>query len=202
MMLIDHLPQTLVQLAPGRLETLLSEAEIQAQVKRVAAEINATYRDCRKLIVIGVLKGAFMFLADLLRHIEVPVQVETIRLASYDNATQSSGTIRPVDLSLPNLNGEDVLIVEDIVDTGLTMSFLIDYLQNMHHTKSLRLAVLLDKPLARKPEATVNIDYTAFTVGNEFVVGYGLDYAGYFRNLPFIAVVKQEEDAVAPRDAV
>jgi hypoxanthine phosphoribosyltransferase len=167
---------------------LITESQLDSRIQEMAAQINETYKDSERIIVIAILKGAFLFLADLIRHINVPCQIEFVRLSSYGNSTTTSGTVRPVDLTLPNLANEDVLLVEDIVDTGLTLNFFMEYLESLHKTKSLRLAVLLDKPSARTQP--VKVDYTGFTVGNEFLVGYGLDCAGYYRNLPYIGVVQ------------
>jgi hypoxanthine phosphoribosyltransferase len=174
---------------PDQLDIHLSEAQIQQRIAEMGEEINRIYQNSEKLIIIAVLKGSFMFVADLIRHIKVPCQIEFVRLASYGDGQKSSGTIQPVDLSLPSLSDEDVLIVEDIIDTGLTLHFFMDYLQSLHKTRSLRLAVLLDKKEARQKE--IQVDITGFTVGNQFLVGYGLDFAGYYRNLPFIGVVKE-----------
>jgi hypoxanthine phosphoribosyltransferase len=173
---------------PEQLDVYFSEEQIQHRIAEMAEEINKAYANCSRLVVIAVLKGSFMFVSDLIRHIKVPCQVEFVRLASYGNGQQSSGTVKPVDLSLPSLSGEDVLIVEDIIDTGLTLHFFMDYLTSLHHTRSLRLAVLLDKVEARKKD--VKVDFAGFTVGNQFLVGYGLDFAGYYRNLPYIGVVR------------
>lgn len=169
-------------------EVYLDADQIEQRISEMAAEINAVYRDSTRLIVIVVLKGAFIFAADLLRKIQVPCQVEFVRLASYGEARTSSGTIKPVDLSLPPLSGEEILVVEDILDTGLTLHFLMEYLQSLHHTRSLRLAVLLDKQEARRKD--VQADFCGFTVSDGFFVGYGLDCAGYYRNLPFIGLLK------------
>jgi len=174
---------------PDQLEVHFSEEQLQTRIRDMAAEINKTYQSSEKLIVIAVLKGSFMFLADLVRHITIPCQIEFVRLASYGDGQVSSGTVKSVDLSLPPLTGEDVLVVEDIIDTGLTLHFFLDYLTSLHHTRSLKLAVLLDKKEARQKE--VPVDFAGFPVGNQFLVGYGLDFAGYYRNLPFIGVVKQ-----------
>jgi hypoxanthine phosphoribosyltransferase len=174
---------------PEKLDTHFSEAQLQTRLQEMAAEINRNYEGCQKLIIIGVLKGSFIFLADLVRHITVPCQLEFVRLASYGDEQTSSGTVKAVDLSLPPLTDEDVLIVEDIIDTGLTLHFFMDYLKSLHHPRSLKLAVLLDKKEARQKE--VQVDFSGFTVGNQFLVGYGLDFAGYYRNLPFIGVVRQ-----------
>lgn len=170
------------------LETYLSEDQIQQRIQEMAAEINETYKNCEKLIIVAILKGSFMFMTDLVKHINVPCHIEFVRLSSYGNGKTSSGKVQPVDLSLPSLSGEDVLIVEDIIDTGLTLDFFMDYLQGIHQTKSLKLAVLLDKVLARQKE--VKVDFAGFTVGNEFLIGYGLDLEGYYRNLPYIGVIR------------
>lgn len=175
------------------IEVLIAEEAIQERIREMAKQINETYKDSERVIVIAILKGAFMFLADLIRHVNVPCHVEFVRLSSYGSSTTSSGTVRPVDLTLPNLANEDVLLIEDIVDTGLTLSFFMEYLESLHKTKSLRLAVLLDKPAARTQP--VRVDFTGFTVGNEFVIGYGLDCAGLYRNLPYIGVVKDPPSA-------
>ena len=182
------IPSPATHYKPEQLDVYLSEAQIQERIQEMAAQINATYQGCEKLMIIAVLKGSFMFVADLIRHIKVPCQIEFVRLASYGDGQTSSGTVKPVDLSLPSLSGEDVLIVEDIIDTGLTLHFFMDYLTSLHHTRSLKLAVLLDKKEARQKD--VQVDFAGFTVGNQFLVGYGLDFAGYYRNLPFIGVVK------------
>jgi hypoxanthine phosphoribosyltransferase len=177
---------------PESLTVHYSEDQLKVRIKELGEQITKMYKGSPRLVVVIVLRGAFLFAADLVRYIDLPCQVEFIRLASYGDEQKSSGTVRPVDLSLPSLAGEDVLVVEDIIDTGLTLRFLLDYLGSALHTpKSLRLAVLLDKKEARK--ADVKVDFTGFEIGNEFVVGYGLDFAGYYRNLPFIGVVPPSE---------
>lgn len=173
---------------PEKLEVHFSSDVIQKRIMEMAKAINETYQGCEKLIIVAVLKGSFMFVSDLIRHIQVPCHIEFVRLASYGDAQVSSGTVKPVDLSLPSLSGEEVLIVEDIIDTGLTLHFFMDYVKSLHHTRSLRLAVLLNKKEARQKD--VQVDFSGFVVGKEFLVGYGLDYAGYYRNLPYIGVVK------------
>jgi hypoxanthine phosphoribosyltransferase len=175
-----------------QLTPYISADAIQERIKAMAGEINQKYADCDKLIVIAILRGSFMFASDLVKHLNMPCQIEFVRLASYGNSTTSSGNVKPVDLTLPDLNDKDVLIVEDIVDTGLTMHFFRNYLQSLHRIKSLSLAVLLDKAEARSKEIPpFPVDYAGFTVGNEFLIGYGLDYAGLYRNLPFVAVMPE-----------
>ncbi|MBK8190811.1 MAG: hypoxanthine phosphoribosyltransferase [Vampirovibrionales bacterium] len=177
-------------LAQDAIAVRLSAEQIQARIAEMACEINAAYAGCQRLTLIAILKGSFLFLADLARHLTMPCQIEFVRLASYGDQTRSSGAVKPVDLTLPNLENADVLIVEDIMDTGLTLRFFMEYLRSLHHTRSLKLAVLLDKPETRSEEARhLSIDFCGFTVQNEFLVGYGLDYAGLYRNLPFVGVL-------------
>lgn len=168
----------------GKLEVLFSEAQIRERLKDLGAQITSEFRGCDELIVVAVLKGSVIFAADLIRYIDLPVKLEFVRLASYGDAQKSSGKVKSVDLSLPNLCGKNVVVVEDIVDTGLTAKFFIDYLQYQHNTAKIKFASLLDKSCARVHP--VNIDYTGFEVDDKFVVGYGLDYAGLYRNLPYI----------------
>lgn len=183
-------PVPAIKYQPEYLDIHLSESQIQQRIAEMAEEINTVYANAPRLIVIAVLKGSFMFAADLLRHIKIPCHIEFVRLASYGDGTTSSGNVKPVDLSLPSMHGEHVLIVEDIIDTGLTLHFFMDYLTSLHKTESLRLAVLLDKVEARKKD--VKVDFAGFKVGNQFLVGYGLDFAGYYRNLPFIGILRDE----------
>ncbi len=179
---------------PRTLSPLITEAALQQRITAMAQTINQTYTETDPLILIGILKGSFMFLADLVRGLDVPCHVEFVRLASYGAHRASSGTVKPVDLSLPNLADKDVLIVEDIVDSGRTLSFFMNYVQQLHQTRSLRLAVLLDKPGARHASAAeIKPDFCGFAVADDaFVVGYGLDYAEYYRNLPYIAELPPE----------
>jgi hypoxanthine phosphoribosyltransferase len=168
---------------------LFAREEIEVVVKKLAAEIRQDYQDTYPL-VIGVLKGSFMFMADLIRLLEFPLEVEFIRLSSYGRGRESSGRIKVVQGLRSRVRGRDVLIVEDIVDTGLTTAFLLDYL-GKKKPASLRLCALTDKPSRR--QVPVTIDYLGFTVPNKFVVGYGLDWDEKFRNLPDIYVLEVEE---------
>ena len=168
---------------------LLSHEQIEAAVKKLAAEIGQEYQDKYPLLI-GVLKGSFMFMADLIRHLDFPLEVEFIRLSSYGRGRESSGKIKVVQGLRSKVRGRDVLVVEDIVDTGLTNSFLLDYLRQKKPA-SLRLCALTDKPSRR--QVTVTIDYLGFTVPDKFVVGYGLDWDEKFRNLPNIYVLEVEE---------
>lgn len=171
--------------ASAPLKVLFTQEQIQSRIEEMADEINRLYQDTNVLVLICILKGGFMFLSDLAKRLKVPCQIEFVRLSSYGNNQKSSGTVKPVDLTLPNLNGRDVLLIEDIVDTGLTLDFFMEYLESLHTPKSLRLAVFLDKKEAR--QRPVQADFVGFEVGNQYVVGYGLDDQGFYRNLPYIA---------------
>jgi hypoxanthine phosphoribosyltransferase len=165
---------------------LFSQQEIAAEVDRLAAEISRDYQG-KNPVFIGVLKGVFMFMADLVRRLDLPVEIEFICLSSYGDGQQTSGEVKIVqDLSCP-LIGRDVLVVEDIIDTGLTLAFLLEYL-NKQNPESLKLCTLLDKPSRR--QTPVKIDYLGLTVPDEFVVGYGLDCDQQYRNLPDIWVLE------------
>jgi hypoxanthine phosphoribosyltransferase len=172
------------------LQVLLSQATIASRVAELGAAITAAYPDVARgeadLVVVGILKGAVVFLADLSRAIDLPLQLEFMACSSYGDATESSGVVQlTLDLTKP-IEGKHVLIVEDIVDTGLTMKYLLANLQT-RRPKSLKLAALLEKPTKNK--AGVKVDHLGFSIEDRFVVGYGLDAAGKYRNLPFVAVV-------------
>src|SRR3954464_13491841 len=166
-------------------EILLSEAQIQKRVAELALDIRRDFPD--DLHVIAVLKGAFIFLSDLARHIPGHVSLDFMAVSSYAKGTTSSGEVRlQKDLDTA-LHGRNVLIVEDIVDTGLTLNYLQDILRS-RNPKSLRPACLLSKPSRRKVD--VKVEYIGFTIDDKFVVGYGLDYAEQFRNLPYIGLIE------------
>lgn len=165
------------------LKVLFSEEEIQNRIKELADEMNDFYKD-EEVIAICVLKGAVMFAVDLVKHLNMPLKMEFIRLSSYGTGFNTSGKVNAVDISLPDLNGKNVLIIEDIVDTGLTAKFLMDFMHANFHTKSTKFCSLLDKKITRKTD--IEPDYYGFEIDDKFVVGYGLDYEGYMRNLRFI----------------
>ncbi len=168
------------------LEPLLAAEQIQARISEMGAEIARDYAG-RTPLLIGVLKGAYIFLSDLVRATDLRLGVEFMAISSYGSGMRSSGEVRIVkDLDVP-VDGRDILIVEDIVDTGLTLSFLIGSL-HQRGARSVRLAALLDKHERR--ERDVKIDYCGFPIPDAFVVGYGLDYAERYRNLPFIGVLE------------
>lgn len=171
----------------SNLEILLSYEQITARIIELGAKISSDYAG-REPIFIGVLKGAFVFMADLARAVDLKMSVEFMAVSSYGKAQKSSGEVRIIkDLDVA-VEGKDLIVVEDIVDTGLTLSYLLQNLQS-RGARSVRLATLLDKPEPRIVK-DLKIDYCGFQVPNKFVVGYGLDAAERYRNLPFIAVVK------------
>jgi hypoxanthine phosphoribosyltransferase len=169
-------------------KTLISESELQARVAQLGREINATYADADRPLLVCVLKGAFMFLADLVRHLEMRHEVDFMEISSYGAATVSSGVVRILLDLAQNIDGRHVLIVEDIVDSGRTLDYITRNLQT-RGPASLRVCTLLSKPERR--EIDVPLDFVGFDVPDEFVVGYGLDFAEEYRNLPFIGVLKE-----------
>jgi hypoxanthine phosphoribosyltransferase len=174
------------------LEILFSEDTIRDKIAEMGAQITADYEG-KDVVLVGVLKGSCVFLADLMRKVELPLSIDFMAISSYKDGMQSSGDVEILkDLSNP-IRGKDVIVVEDIVDTGLTLSRLLEILGS-RGANSIKLASFLDKPEPRIKKE-LKIDYTGFVVPNKFVVGYGLDAAGRYRNLPFIAVVRNPDEA-------
>jgi hypoxanthine phosphoribosyltransferase len=171
-------------------EVLISEAAIRRRVDELAAQISADYADKGSLVLVGVLKGSFIFLADLSRRLSIPRTIEFIAVSSYEAGSVQSGAVRLVMDVRGNIEDKHVLIVEDIVDTGHTLHYLIGMLAS-HRPASVRTCALLHK--AERAEVDVDIDYTGFTIADEWVVGYGLDYAEQNRTLPYIGVVHPED---------
>ena len=165
---------------------LFSRQEVETAVKGLAAEIRKDYQDKNPLLI-GILKGSFMFMADLIRLLDFPLEVEFIRLSSYGRGKESSGKVKIVQGLRSQVRNRHVLVIEDIVDTGLSVAFLLDYLRKKKPA-SLRLCALTDKPSRR--QTPVAIDYLGFTVPDKFLVGYGLDLDQKFRNLPDICFVE------------
>lgn len=170
---------------------LVSEDQIKQAVKRIAAEITADHKDSDKtLLIVCILKGSLPFAADLLKEIKQPCILDFMKVSSYGSGTNSTGQVKiGCDLSYETLEDFDVVVVEDIIDTGHTLSNLLVHLQN-RHAHSVKLCTLLDKPSRRV--AKVKVDYCGFTVPDEFVIGYGLDYNEIYRNLPYIGILKRE----------
>jgi hypoxanthine phosphoribosyltransferase len=171
-----------------KLIILFTKDEIAATVNKLAAEIRQDYL-IKNPILIAVLKGSFMFLADLIRRLDFPLEVEFIRLSSYGGGRESSGKIKVVQDIQSEVSGRHVLVIEDIIDTGLTAAFLLDYLRQKE-PGSLKLCALTDKPARRK--TPVNIDYLGLAVPDKFIVGYGLDWDERFRHLPEIYVLEDK----------
>jgi len=166
---------------------LLSTEQIQQRVRELGEEISRDYRSEADLHLVCVLKGAFMFLGDLIRSLELPVTIDFMAVSTYAKGMTSSGEVRLVKDLDSGLQDRNVVIVEDIVDTGLTLSYLQEILR-AREPRSLRTACLLNKPSRRVVE--VSVDYIGFTIEDRFVVGYGLDYAEKYRNLPYISVIQ------------
>ncbi|ABM16148.1 MULTISPECIES: hypoxanthine phosphoribosyltransferase [Mycolicibacterium] len=185
-----HVPTRTAELYPGDIKSvLLSEEQIKAKTAELAAQIAGDYQDAESgqdLLLVTVLKGAVMFVTDLARAIPVPTQLEFMAVSSYGSSTSSSGVVRILKDLDRDINDRDVLIVEDIVDSGLTLSWLLRNLAT-RGPRSLRVCTLLRKPEAVR--ADVDISYIGFDIPNEFVVGYGLDYAERYRDLPYIGTL-------------
>lgn len=167
---------------------LFDENTIQKRIKEIGGQISDEYKD-KNPILICILRGAAIFMSDLMRRMTIPMEIDFMSISSYGNSTQSSGVVRIRKDIDTDITGRHVIVVEDIVDSGLSLSYIIEYL-NQHKPASVKTCVLLDKPEAHKIK--VDIDYFGFTIENEFVVGYGLDYAERYRNLPYIGILKEE----------
>ena len=169
-------------------QILLSEEQIKAKVSEMAAKISEDYKD-KKLLLVGILKGSMVFMADLMRFLDINAKIDFMSVSSYGSSTVSSGQVRIImDLKRP-VEDYDILLVEDILDSGATLSYLKEVLL-ARQPRSIRIATLLDKPARRK--ADISADYRGFELPDEFVVGYGLDFNEDYRNLPFIGVLKPE----------
>ncbi len=170
-------------------EILFSKEDISHKVKELGEKISKDYNRDDEVVVVGVLKGANVFMADLIREIDIPVYIDFMAVSSYGYSTESSGIVRILkDLDL-EVEGKHVLIIEDIIDTGLTLKYLTDNLKS-RNIKSLKICTLLDKPKRRKCD--LNIDYIGFEIPDKFIVGYGIDYGEKYRNLPYVASLKEE----------
>jgi len=167
---------------------LLTEEQLGQKVKELAEQITQDYQG-RNPLVICVLKGAFIFMSDLVKHMNMPIEIDFMAISSYGASTKSSGVVKIIkDLDV-SVEGRDIIIVEDIIDSGLTLTYLIDVLER-RNALSVVVVALLDKP-DRRTEG-LEVDYRGFFIPDEFVVGYGLDYAERYRNLPFIGILKPE----------
>jgi hypoxanthine phosphoribosyltransferase len=173
---------------PGTIgEELVSQSDLERRVRELGEEISRDYEG-KELFLVGVLKGAVFFLSDLMRSLEVPCEVDFMAVASYGSSTDSSGVVRILKDLDATIEGKDVLIVEDIIDSGLTLSYLLRTLK-AREPRSLEVCALLTKPERR--EVDLPIRYTGFEIPNKFVIGYGLDHAERYRNLPYVAVLQE-----------
>lgn len=171
-------------------EVLLSEEQIQSKIAELAAVLSAEYAD-KKPVFVGVMKGVVMFFGDIVKRIDVPCQIDFMWISSYQGTNSKEMIVRH-DIS-SNIKGRHVVILEDIFDTGNSLEFTYKHLLSKEPA-SLKICTLLDKPERRNPSVTVVPDYVGFTIPNEFVVGYGLDYDEYFRNLPYIGILNPDAD--------
>ena len=166
-------------------EVLLSGEEVQARVAELGAQLAADYEG-REPVLVSVLKGSIIFLADLVRAMPIPLAIDLMEVSSYGASTESSGQVRILKDLSTSIEGREVIVVEDIIDTGLTLNYLLRYLHDKGPA-SIRICCLLDKPARRL--APIEIDYRGFTIADRFVIGYGLDYGERYRNLPYIGVL-------------
>lgn len=169
-------------------EVLFNEEQIMDTVKEIAEKITKDYEG-KNLLVVGVLKGSVIFTSDLIKNIKIPCEIDFMAVSSYGNSSETSGIVRILKDLDHSIEGKDVLIVEDIVDSGVTLSYLLDYLRN-RKANSVEIATLLTKPSRRKVE--LNVKYCGLEVPDEFLVGYGLDFSEKYRNLPYIGILKEE----------
>ena len=171
-------------------EVIISEKKLQARIRELGAEISNSYNHDDDIVMVGILRGAVIFMADLARQISLPVTFDFMDVSSYGQSTTSSGVVRIIKDLEENIEGRHVLIVEDIMDTGLTLKHVINMLKT-RNPASIKVVTLLDKP-ERRIEKEISADFNGFEVPDKFVVGYGLDFAEKYRNLSFIGVLKEE----------
>lgn len=168
------------------MDILITKENIKKRVRELGEKISIDYKG-KEIVAIGILKGGWVFMADLVREIEIPVMCDFIGVSSYGDGAVSSERVKLIsDIRIP-INGKDVLLIDDIIDTGFSINFVKGYIESKNPA-GIKVCVLLDKPSRRKED--IHVDYTGFTIPDRFVVGYGLDYAEKYRNLPYIAAVK------------
>ncbi|GGI15252.1 hypoxanthine phosphoribosyltransferase [Gottfriedia solisilvae] len=168
-------------------DTLISESDLKQRVKQIAEEIERDFNN-ESVVMIVVLKGSFVFAADLIREMNSDINVDFISVSSYSDQTESTGKVKLLKDLDSNITNKNVVVIEDIIDSGLTLHFLKDHLQ-LHKPRNIKICTLLDKPERRKIDLPV--DYVGFVIPDEFIVGYGIDYAQKYRNLPYIATVEE-----------
>lgn len=172
------------------IEVFITENEINQKIQKLAEYINNDYKNSKKLIVVGLLKGSIMFMSDLIKQLKIPVYIDFMTVSSYGNETVSSREVKIIKDMDENIMGEDVLIVEDIIDTGLTLNKIMEILKS-REPKSIKICTFLSKSARR--EVKLDINYIGYEIPDEFVIGYGLDYAGRYRNLPYVGIMKGEK---------
>ena len=175
-----------MMITPDDIHVLYSEEDLQKRIKALAEELNKHYNG-EEIFAVCVLKGSVMFFTDLVKHLTMPLKMEFIRLSSYGSNYSSSGKVKAVNLSLPDINDKNVLIIEDIIDTGHTAKFLLDFIGHNFKTKTTKFCSLLNKKSKRVVD--VDADFSGFIVEDKFLVGYGLDFEGFYRNIPYIGYV-------------
>lgn len=173
-----------------QMEVLFDREELKNKVAELGSKITEEYRG-REVLVVGILKGAFIFMADLIREIQIPLEIDFMDVSSYGISTSSSGEVRIIKDLENSIQDKDVLIVEDIIDTGLTLKYITEILKT-RNPRSVKVCCMLDKPSRRKTD--IQADYVGFTIPDRFVVGYGLDYAEQYRNYPAVCVLKPTMD--------
>ncbi len=171
----------------NKISVLISEEELQDKVKELGARVTEDYKD-KNMLLIGVLRGGVVFMADLMRHIDFPVEIDFMQVSSYGSGTVSSGNVKILKDTETSVEGRDVLIAEDILDTGTTLHSLVELIKK-RGANSVKICTILNKPARRKVE--LNADYVGFDIPDKFVVGYGLDYDQKYRNLPYVGVVEE-----------
>lgn len=169
-------------------EILLTEEQIASKIKELGNSISEDYKG-KELLVVGVLKGSVVFVSDLIRNISIPCKIDFMSVSSYGNSSQTSGVVRILKDLDHGIEGKHVIIAEDIIDSGITLDYLVDFLK-ARKASSIEIVTLLSKPARRKVD--IDVKYTGFEVPDEFLVGYGLDYADMYRNLPFVGILKRE----------
>lgn len=169
-------------------EIIIQEEEVLAKIKELSKKISDDYKD-KNLLIVGILKGSVIFASDLIKNIEIPCEIDFMAVSSYGNASETSGVVRILKDLDHSIEGKDIIIVEDIIDSGVTLDYLTKYLKG-RNGNSVKIAALLSKPSRRKVD--IDVEYLGFEVPDEFIVGYGLDFAEKYRNLPYVAVLKEE----------
>ena len=170
---------------------LVSEKDIEQAVDRIVSEIERDYKDSgKKVLLVGILKGSVVFMADIMKKLNIPAETDYMKVSSYGSGTTSGEINLSLSLSKKDVSDYSIIVIEDILDTGNTLSWLLGYLKNEMNAKEVKLCALFNKPDRRKKE--ISIDYEGFVIPDEFIVGYGLDYDELYRNLPYVGVLKPE----------